>query len=53
MKKTAFYKKLKSDMEQYYYKLPAAVRILFNNENPVVHFLALIARGMMKVFKKL
>lgn len=40
-------------MEQYGYKLPAAERILFNNENPVVRFLALIARGVMKVFKKL
>ena len=52
MKETAFYQELKSDMEQYDYKLPAAERILFNNENPVVRFLALIARGVMKPFYK-
>ena len=52
MKETAFYQELKSDMEQYGYKLPAAERILFNNENPVVRFLALIARGVMKPFYK-
>ena len=50
MKETAFYQELKSDMEQYGYKLPAAERILFNNENPVIRFFALIARGVMKVF---
>ncbi len=52
MKSTEFYQGLKRDMEQYGYKLPAAERILFNNENPVVRFLALIARGVMKVFEK-
>jgi hypothetical protein len=39
-------------MEQYDYKLPAAERILFNNENPAIRFFALIARGVMKPFYK-
>ena len=52
MKETAFYQELKSDMEQYGYKLPAAERILFQNENPVIRFFALIARGVMKPFYK-
>ena len=51
MKETAFYQELKSDMEQYGYKLPAAERMLFNNDNPVIRFFALIARGVMKVFR--
>ena len=52
MKDTEFYKELKSDMELYGYKLPAIERTLFTNENPVIRFIALIARGVMKVFKK-
>ena len=52
MKETAFYQELKSDMEQYGYRLPAAERMLFNNDNPVIRFFALIARGMMKPFYK-
>ena len=51
MKETTFYQELKRDMQQYGYKLPAAERILFQNENPVIRFLALIARGVMKVFR--
>ena len=52
MKETAFYQELKSDMEQYGYRLPAAERMLFNNDNPVIRFFALIARGVMKPFYK-
>ena len=52
MKETTFYQELKRDMQQYGYKLPAAERILFNNENPAIRFFALIARGVMKPFYK-
>ena len=50
MKSTEFYQGLKRDMEQYGYRLPAAERMLFNNDNPVMRFFALIARGVMKIF---
>ena len=52
MKDTEFYKELKNDMEVYAYQLPAIEHTLFTNENPVVRFLALIARGVMKPFYK-
>ena len=52
MKATAFYQELKSDIEKYRYRLPAAEHILFTNENPVIRFFAIIARGVMKVFYK-
>ena len=52
MKDTEFYKELKNDMEVYAYQLPAIERTLFANENPIIRFFAIVARGVMKVFKK-
>ena len=52
MKNTEFYQELKSDMEACKYRLPAIERTLFTNENPVIRFFAIVARGVMKVFKK-
>lgn len=52
MKESEFYKELKSDIATHNYQLPAVERMLFTNENPVVRFLALIARGVLKVFRK-
>ena len=48
MKSTEFYQELKNDIETYAYRLPAVERVLFTNENPVVRFFAIIARGVMK-----
>ena len=52
MKDTEFYKELKNDMEVYAYQLPAIERTLFTNEKPVIRFLAIVARGVMKPFKR-
>ena len=48
MKSTEFYQELKNDIETYAYRLPAVERVLFTNENPVIRFFAIIARGVMK-----
>ena len=48
MKNTEFYQELKNDIETYAYRLPAVERVLFTNENPVIRFFAIIARGIMK-----
>ncbi len=52
MKDTEFYRELTSDIEQYGYQLPAVERTLLTNENPVIRFFAIVARGVMKAFKK-
>ena len=52
MKDSEFYQELKSDMEACGYRLPAIERTLFTNGNPVIRFFAIVARGVMKVFKK-
>lgn len=50
MKDTEFYRELTSDIATHNYQLPAVERVLFTNENPVVRFFAIIARGVMKLF---
>lgn len=51
MKETMYYQELKSDIEKYRYHMPAFERILFTNENPLVRFSALAARGLLKFFQ--
>lgn len=51
MKETPFYQDLICDIERYAYRLPAVERTLLTNENPVMRFLAIVARGVMNVFK--
>jgi len=52
MKEFEFYKELKSDIATHNYQLPAVERTLLTNENPVVRFFAIIARGIMKPLLK-
>lgn len=52
MKDAEFYRELTSDIEQYGYQLPAVERTLLTNENPVVRFFAIMARGVLKPFIK-
>ena len=52
MKDTEFYRELTNDIKAHNYRLPAVERTLLTNENPVVRFFAIIARGVMKVFLK-
>ena len=52
MKDTEFYRELTNDIEQYGYQLPAIERTLLTNENPVVRFFAIMARGILKPFIK-
>ena len=52
MKDSEFYQELKSDMETCGYRLPAIEHTLFTNGNPVIRFFAIVARGVIKVFKK-
>ena len=50
MKETEFYRELKSDIEEHNYHLSGIERTLLTNENPVIRFFAIIARGVMKLF---
>ena len=52
MKETEFYRELKSDIEKHNYNLSGIERTLLTNEDPIIRFLAIVARGVFKPFIK-
>lgn len=52
MKDTEFYRELTNDIKAHNYRLPAVERTLLTNETPAVRLFAIIARGVLKVFRK-
>lgn len=52
MKKTEFYKELKTDIESSAYKLSFIERILFYNNNPIIRFFTINTKKIINILNR-